>query len=92
MLALAGWLKLLLLSRLDLTGAASPNNLQLRYSQLIQQINCLLEPFILHKGSISFLSCLHRGMAKQMLNVSDSSTVGSNHLDRLSAFLRFMVW
>ena len=70
----------------------SPDNLQLRHHLLIQQINRLLEPLILHKCRISLFCRLYRSMTKQMLNVSDSSTVGSNHLDRLSAFLRFMVW
>jgi hypothetical protein len=42
---------------------SSPNNLQPRHHRLIQQINSLLEPFILHKCRISLFSCLDRGMA-----------------------------
>ena len=41
--------------------------------RLIQQINCLLEPFILDECSIRLLCCLHKSMAKQMLNVCNRS-------------------
>jgi hypothetical protein len=49
-------------------------NLQPRQHRLIQQINRLIEPFILYECSISLLSCLDRSMAQKMLNVSDGST------------------
>ena len=73
-------------------GITSSHKLQLRQHRFIQQINPLLEPFILHECGICLLSSSDRSISKQMFNVSDSSTVGSNHLDQLSAFLRFMVW
>ena len=41
-----------------------PHNRQLRHHRLIQQINSLLEPFILHECSICLLSCFDRRMAK----------------------------
>ncbi len=59
---------------------ASPHNFQLRHHQLIQQIRRVLEPFILHEGSISLLGCLHRSMAKKMLNVRDGGTRLSNRV------------
>ena len=41
---------------------------------MIKKIYSLLEPFILHECSISPLSCFHRGVAQQMLNVSNCGT------------------
>ncbi len=49
----------------------SPHNPQLRQHRAIQQINRLLEPFILDKCGIRLFSCLDRSVAKQMLNISD---------------------
>jgi len=40
----------------------------------IQQINRLLEPFILSECSVSLLSRFDRSMAQQMLNVCNGST------------------
>ena len=53
--------------------AGSLNNYQLRHHRLIQQINRLLEPFILHKCCISLLCGLDRSMAEQMLNICNGS-------------------
>jgi len=50
-----------------------PYKLQLRHHRRIQQINRLLEPFVLHKRRICLLSGLHRNMAQQMLNVRNGS-------------------
>jgi len=50
------------------------NNRQLRKHRFIQQINRLLEPFILDKRSICLFSCLHRCMAQQVLNICNGST------------------
>jgi hypothetical protein len=54
--------------------ATSLNNLQSRHCRRIQQIYCLLEPFILHECSISPLSGFHRRMAQQMLNICNCGT------------------
>jgi hypothetical protein len=54
--------------------ATSPNNLQPRLRRRIQQINSLLEPFILHECRICFLSCLHRCMPQQMLHIRNYGT------------------
>ena len=48
--------------------------LQLRQHWLIQQINRLLESLVLHECCISLFSCLDRGMAQQMLNISNGGT------------------
>jgi len=53
---------------------SSPNKRQLRLHRVIQQINRLLEPLILHERCISLFSRLHRSMTEQNLNVSDGST------------------
>ena len=53
----------------DLPHAALFNNLQHRLLRLIQKIDSLLEPFILHECGVSLFRRLHRGMAQQMLNI-----------------------
>jgi len=53
---------------------SSSDDPQFRYNRLIQQINRLLESFILYKCCICLLGCFDRSMAKQMLNVSNGST------------------
>jgi len=52
----------------------SSNNLQLRLHRLIQQVNRLLEPFILDECRIRLLCCLDRGMTEKMLNIGNCST------------------
>jgi hypothetical protein len=42
--------------------------------RLVQQIYCLLEPFILNECSICPLCCLDRRMAEQMLNICNCGT------------------
>ena len=64
-IALVGWLNRPL--------CASPNNFQVLHHSLIQQINRLLKPLVLHKCSVCFLSCLNRSMTEKMLNVSNGS-------------------
>ena len=50
------------------------HDLQRRLFRLIQQINRLLEPLVLHKRSIGSFCGLYRRMTQQMLNVSNRST------------------
>jgi len=52
---------------------SSRHTLQPRHHRLIQQINRLLEAFILDERRIRLLSSLDRSMAEQMLNICDSS-------------------
>ena len=60
--------------RLGYPPCKSLDNLQLWLCRRIQQINCLLEAFILDKSSIYFLRSLYRSMTKQMLNVCNGGT------------------
>ena len=60
--------------RLYSLGVTSLHTLQLWRHRLIQQINRVLESLVLHERRIGLFCSLDRRMAKQMLNVSDSST------------------